>query len=123
MPDVDTGARGVCTVNCISANVDKNDDGAMGLSLNGPDATSQTSPYRVWVNSGHDEPGKNGNLDFDKEFHPPTKLCRRKNHLSAGLGELLPLVDLWCAVVVVILELYLYVEHVTFERESGHQCL
>jgi hypothetical protein len=70
MPDVDTGARGVCTVNCISANVDKNDDGAMDLSWNDPDATSQTSPYRVWVNNGRTIPGTGGNLDQDLPVPP-----------------------------------------------------
>ena len=42
----------------------------MDLSLNGPDATSQASPYRVWVNNGQDEPGTGGNLDYDVEVPP-----------------------------------------------------
>jgi hypothetical protein len=42
----------------------------MDLSFNGPEATSQASPYRVWVNSGHCEPGKNGNLDTDLPVPP-----------------------------------------------------
>jgi hypothetical protein len=70
MPDVDTGARGTCTVYCVSAQVDKNFDGTMDLSFNGPDATSQASPMEFWVNSGHCEPGKNGNLDTDLPVPP-----------------------------------------------------
>jgi hypothetical protein len=80
MPDVDTGARGTCTVYCVSAQVDKNNDGNMDLSFNGPDATSQASPYRVWVNSGHCEPGKNGNLDKDLPVPP--------NSTNYSLGEI-----------------------------------
>jgi hypothetical protein len=70
MPDVDTGERGVCTVNCISMQVDKNDDGTMDLSWNGPDTTSQTSPYRIWVNNGRTIPGTGGNLDQDLPVPP-----------------------------------------------------
>jgi len=66
MPDVDTGARGTCTVYCVSMNVDANHDGNMDLSFNGPDATSQASPDKVWVNNGYILPGSNGNLDQDK---------------------------------------------------------
>jgi hypothetical protein len=67
MPDVDTGARGTCTVYCASAQVDKNSDGNMDLSFSGPDATSQASPMVVWVNNSHTIPGTGGNLDYDKE--------------------------------------------------------
>ena len=67
MPDVDTGARGTCTVYCVSMQVDKNSDGNMDLSFNGPDATSQASSYRIWVNNWHTVTGSGGNLDYDKE--------------------------------------------------------
>ncbi len=80
MPDVDTGERGTCTVNCFSEQVDKNSDGTMDLSFNGPDATSQASPYKIWVNSGHDEPGSNGNLDKDLPVPP--------NSTNYTLGEI-----------------------------------
>jgi Alpha/beta hydrolase of unknown function (DUF900) len=68
MPDIDPPyQRGTCTVYCASAQVDKNSDGNMDLSFNGPDATSQASPYRIWVNNWHTIPGTGGNLDYDKE--------------------------------------------------------
>jgi len=70
MLDVDTGERGTCTVYCVSMQVDKNHDGTMDLSFSGPDATSQASPMRFWINSGHCEPGKNGNLDTDLAVPP-----------------------------------------------------
>jgi hypothetical protein len=60
MPDPDTGARGTGIVHCVSLNVDKNHDGLMDLSFNGPDATSQASPMGFWVNNGFS--GVNGNL-------------------------------------------------------------
>ena len=65
MPDIDTGARGTCTVSVASVQVDKNSDGTMDLSFSGTDATSQASPFVLWVNSGHCKPGNNGNLDTD----------------------------------------------------------
>ena len=54
MPDPDTGMQGTCTVYCVSLNVDKNHDGTMDLSWNGPDATSPSSPYVFWVNNNYD---------------------------------------------------------------------
>jgi hypothetical protein len=63
MPDVDTGARGTCTVHCVSLVLDKNHDGNMDLSFSGPDATSQASPMIAWVNNGYIKPGNNGSLD------------------------------------------------------------
>ncbi len=54
MPDVDTGERGTCTVYCVSLVLDKNHDGTMDLSFNGPDATSPNSPYIFWVNNNYD---------------------------------------------------------------------
>jgi hypothetical protein len=65
MPDPDTGARGTCTVYCVSLQLDANHDGNMDLSFNGPDATSQTSPDEVWVNNSDIVPGTDGNLDTD----------------------------------------------------------
>jgi hypothetical protein len=40
MPDPDTGARGTCTVYCVSLALDKNHDGKVDLSFGGADATS-----------------------------------------------------------------------------------
>jgi hypothetical protein len=54
MPDPDTGARGTCTVYCASLALDKNHDGKMDLSWNGPDSTSPSSPYTHWVNNNYD---------------------------------------------------------------------
>jgi hypothetical protein len=54
MPDPDTGQRGTCTVYCVSLALDKNHDGNMDLSWNGPDATSQGSPFRFWANNNYD---------------------------------------------------------------------
>ena len=54
MPDIDTGARGTCTVYCVSLALDKNSDGNMDLSFNGPDATSQVSPMIAWANNNFD---------------------------------------------------------------------
>jgi hypothetical protein len=54
MPDVDTGARGTCTVYCVSLQLDRNHDGNMDLSFSGPDATSQNSPYIFWCDSNFD---------------------------------------------------------------------
>jgi hypothetical protein len=65
MPDVDTGARGTCTVHCVSLVLDKSHDLVMDKSFNGPDATSQASPDIVWVNNGYIKPGNNGSLDQD----------------------------------------------------------
>jgi hypothetical protein len=70
MPDIDTGQRGTGTVYCVSLNVDKNHDGNMDLSFNGADATSQSSPMELWVNSGNDQPGNNGSLDKDVPVPP-----------------------------------------------------
>jgi hypothetical protein len=57
MPDPDTGQRGTGVVYCVSMNVDKNHDGTMDLSFNGPDATSQVSPMEFWVNNDNDGTG------------------------------------------------------------------
>lgn len=45
MPDPDTGQQGTCMVYSVSLALDKNHDGNMDLSVNGPDATSANSPY------------------------------------------------------------------------------
>ena len=44
MPDPDTGARGTCTVYCVSLALNKSHNGGMDLSWNGSDATSANSP-------------------------------------------------------------------------------
>lgn len=54
MSDLDTGARGTGMVYCVSLNVDKNHDGNMDLSFNGPDVTSQSSPFVFWANNNYD---------------------------------------------------------------------
>ena len=54
MPDVDTGEQGTCIVHCVSLQLDKNHDGVMDLSFNGPDATSEASPFVFWANANMD---------------------------------------------------------------------
>jgi hypothetical protein len=63
MPDPDTGLQGTGIVNCVSLNVDKNHDGTMDLSFNGPDATSQASPMEFWINNDNDGTGIGENID------------------------------------------------------------
>jgi hypothetical protein len=65
MPDVDTGARGTCIVHCVSIVLDKNHDGTMDGSFNGPDATSQASPMVWWINDDYDYSGASWNLGQD----------------------------------------------------------
>jgi hypothetical protein len=62
MPDIDTGQRGTGTVYCVSLNVDKNHDGVMDLTFNGPDATSQSSPMEFWANNNYDRWKTNSSL-------------------------------------------------------------
>lgn len=54
MPDLDTGQQGTCTVYAVSLQLDKNHDGVMDTSFNGPDATSQDSPFVFWCNNNYD---------------------------------------------------------------------
>ena len=54
MPDPDTGARGTCTVYCVSLNVDANHDGTMDTSFGGADATSPSQPFVFWANNNYD---------------------------------------------------------------------
>lgn len=54
MPDPDTGQQGTGMVYAVSLNVDKNHDGTMDLSWNGPDATSASSPFVFWANNNYD---------------------------------------------------------------------
>ena len=72
MPDPDTGAQGTGIVHCISLNVDKNHDGTIDTSFNGPDVTSQTSPMEFWVNNDHDFSSGSGDgyVGHDVEVGP-----------------------------------------------------
>jgi hypothetical protein len=65
MPDVDTGARGTCTVYCASMVLDKNHDLKMDGSFSGPDATSQASPMVWWINDDYDYSGASWDLGHD----------------------------------------------------------
>jgi hypothetical protein len=65
MPDPDTGARGTCAVYCVSLALDKNHDGIMNTSFNGPDATSQASPVVWWINDDYDYSGASWDLGHD----------------------------------------------------------
>ena len=66
MPDVDPPyEQGTCTVYAVSLQLDKNHDGTMDTTFNGPDTTSLSSPDLVWVNNGHIVPATNGAADTD----------------------------------------------------------
>jgi hypothetical protein len=54
MPDPDTDLQGTGIVYAVSLNVDKNHDGTMDLSWNGPDTTLQNSPFVFWANNNYD---------------------------------------------------------------------
>ena len=54
LSDLDTGERGTCIVHAVSLQLDKNHDGTMDLSFNGPDATSQNSTFQFWINNNFD---------------------------------------------------------------------
>jgi hypothetical protein len=70
MPDIDTGARGTCIVHCVSIVLDKNHDGVMDGTFNGPDWTTEQNPMELWVNNGHDQAGAAGHLDTDLPVPP-----------------------------------------------------
>jgi hypothetical protein len=63
MPDIDTGERGTCMVYSVSLQLDKNHDGTMDTSFNGPDATSQASPMEWWVNNDNDGTGTGKDIE------------------------------------------------------------
>jgi len=64
MPDVDPPyQQGTCTVYVVSLQLDKNHDGTMDLSFNGPDATSINSPFVFWANNNFDR----NTLDADDQ--------------------------------------------------------
>jgi len=67
MPDPDTGAQGTSIVHCISLVLDKNHDLVMDKSFNGPDATSQSSPFCFWINDDYDYSGASWDLGHDVE--------------------------------------------------------
>ena len=76
MPDPDTGLQGTGIVYAVSLNVDKNHDGSMDLSWNGPDATSTNSPYVFWCNDNFDR------WDMDGIFDTP-----EQDDVGQGNGE------------------------------------
>jgi hypothetical protein len=67
MPDIDTGERGTCTVYSVSLVLDKNHDGKMDGSFNGPDATTQASPMIWWINDDYDYSGASWDLGHDAQ--------------------------------------------------------
>jgi hypothetical protein len=67
MPDIDTGARGTCTVYSVSMQLDANHDGNMDLSFGGPDNTSQANPMRFWINNDNDGTGVGQDTDAPKQ--------------------------------------------------------
>ncbi len=76
MPDIDTGARGTCTVYCVSLQLDKNHDGNMDLSFNGADATSQASPMELWVNNDYDREHAVDFTDSEQDDLGPTEIAK-----------------------------------------------
>ena len=76
MPDVDTGARGTCTVYCVSLQLDKNHDGNMDLNFSGTDATSQASPIELWVNNNYDRGHKVDSTDFEQDDLGPVDIAK-----------------------------------------------
>ena len=94
MPDPDTGARGTCTVYCVSLVLDKNHDGNMDLSFNGPDATSPNSPYVLWANQNFDRltPDADDNTNYEDDVQiasnpgtsTPEPDCNYSNRLANG---------------------------------------
>ena len=95
MPDPDTGAQGTCTVYAVSLNVDKNHDGTMNTSFNGPDATSQSSPFVFWCNNNYDRWAldDDDNTNYMDDVPPqgcpaapntPTPDCNYSNRLANG---------------------------------------
>ncbi|HEV2692653.1 MAG TPA: alpha/beta hydrolase [Verrucomicrobiae bacterium] len=80
MPDIDTGERGTNIVHCVSLQVDKNHDGVMDSSFNGPDTTSLASPMVCWVNNGYTVAGTGG--DLDKDLPVPADHPEYKNYLA-----------------------------------------
>ena len=85
MPALDPPYQsGTCTVYCISMNVDKNHDGTMDLSFNGPDVTSRANPMEFWLNSDDDfSSGTGDSFGHDSEnpyaqnFNSPSVSCVR----------------------------------------------
>jgi hypothetical protein len=61
MPDYNNDAPGTNTVHVISLNVDANHDGTMDFSYFGPDQTSQSRPFRFWVDDSTDDGDYGGN--------------------------------------------------------------
>jgi hypothetical protein len=94
MPDPDTGLQGTGIVYAISLNVDKNHDGTMDLSWNGPDTTLQNFPFVFWANNNYDrwyyDPNDNTNYMDDVLIgsNPGTSVpepdCNYSNVLSDG---------------------------------------
>jgi hypothetical protein len=54
MPDVDTGARGTCTVYSVSIAIDRSQGSNMDLSFSGANATSASNPDQIWANNNYD---------------------------------------------------------------------
>lgn len=75
MPDVDTGARGTCTVYCVSLQLDANHDGNMDLSFNGADATSAANPAQIWVNNNYDRGHTVDGNDFEQDDLSPAQVA------------------------------------------------
>lgn len=67
MPDPDTQMRGTCAVYVVSLQLDKNHDGNMDLSFNGPDATSISSPYAFWINNNFDRTVTVQGISYDDD--------------------------------------------------------
>jgi pimeloyl-ACP methyl ester carboxylesterase len=79
MPDLDAGARGTCTVYCVSAVIDRSQASNMDLSFNGVDATSANNPAQIWVNNNYDRGHTVDGSDFEQDDLSPLDIG--KGHL------------------------------------------
>lgn len=65
MPDPDTGQQGTDIVYAVGLAMDKNHDGIIDTSFNGPDTTTANSPFVFWANNNYDR------WDDDFPFNTP----------------------------------------------------
>ncbi len=94
MPDIDSGERGTCTVYSVSLQLDANHDGNMDLFVNGPDATSPSTPMEFWVNNNYDRLtlDKDDDVQYDDDVSgtsqsakKPLRECPRRILISRTL--------------------------------------
>jgi len=76
MPDIDPPyQRGTCMVYCVSLQLDKNHDGIIDTTFNGPDATSTNSPFVFWANNNFDRWHTVDGNDAEQDDLSPAQLA------------------------------------------------